>query len=144
MTMSENLLDLMHDVAAHLTGWPVVVRLQHSQYKGDLGTCHKDPAGRIVIDVKPDLDDDTFLKVFVHELAHAKAHAKQFARSNVNRPPQSVNTPPTPRSLATKRREQERAAEYLAKHWLSWARLNEYPDEHGTQLEITLRTLKRY
>jgi len=108
-------------VARRLAGRPLIVRARASMYKGDLATTHKNLDGVPVIDMPANLQGNLFLKVLLHECAHVKLHAGSFARSDVDRTPQSVTEakPSKARMAARVRRENE--AECLSKKWLDFA-----------------------
>lgn len=140
-----DLNELMEAVATHLAGKPVMVRLRDPQYAGLSGVTHKATTGQIVVDVKSTLDNDTFLRVFLHEVAHAKMHARGFAESNVNQPAGSIPRQPSTAAVKARDRQQEREAELLACKWLAWARRHLWDvDEPGTEMEGLLKALLKY
>jgi len=64
--------DLMCEVADHLAGKKVRVRMVRPKSSDGLAWC--DDLGRLTIDVRPDLPDDLQMHVFLHELAHIRHH----------------------------------------------------------------------
>jgi len=74
---------LMCDVADHLTGKKVRVRMHKPDDTDGLAWC--DELGRSTIDIRPDLPDDLFLYVFMHELAHIRHHRYQAVTEKVMR-----------------------------------------------------------
>lgn len=132
--------DLYQAVADHLCGNRVIVRFNRIPYKNKLGLLHKSGSGAMVIDMLAELDEDTSVRVLLHECAHAKLHAPRINRSNINKI--------APFSLAQEkinhddRMEQE--AETLKKHWLSWAEIHSDKKSGCSWSESILRALLTY
>jgi len=109
------LYDLLAATSTKLAGQPVTVRLQQPATKGMTGECHRSEGGRLIIDIKPDLSDETFLYVWAHETAHAKLH--EFARSTVHKHKAGTLKPS---EKTTNYLTHEDQADTLAKRWISY------------------------
>jgi hypothetical protein len=74
----------MEATAAKLTGRSVIVRLV--EHPGAIGLTRKDPAGRAVIDLDPEifLDVRKFAQTFMHEAAHVKMHFHLIKPTDLN------------------------------------------------------------
>lgn len=118
----KTLYDLMAATASHLAGKPVMVRLQKPATKGMDGECHADERGRVVIDIKPDLDNDRFIYVYCHEVSHARLHT--FKPSTVNKAGAGTLAPlPVTRSYQL----HEDQADTQAAAWIAYAKANAKP-----------------
>jgi hypothetical protein len=113
----KTVFDLMTHVACKLSGKNVRVRLKVPATVGCAGECHADESGRVVIDIKPGLDDETMLFVFAHECAHAKLHT--FKPSNLHSQ-MSGTAVPNENDLGNQVREM--TADELANWWVKYAK----------------------
>lgn len=116
---------LFSQVATHLAGRSVKVRLQQPTAAHALGQAYKSLAGEAIIDIEPNItSDDTFLSVLLHEAAHIKADFSWMQRTNEHqRKPGTVDR--TMRARDTWRASApEKAANDQAQTWLDYANKN--------------------
>ena len=115
-------LGLMREVAHALTGKDVIVRFNGSPYSKYYAITSKREDGLMVIDMRLQDDHESNLKIFLHELAHVKLHSYRMRASNVSKV--KVNSIKEPLKLDEKEWQEEKEADELRDHWISWARLN--------------------
>ena len=116
--------DLMCDVARHLTGKVVRVRMVRPDDADGMAWC--DELGRLTIDISPDLSDETMLYVFLHELGHIR-HQKFIPSSEA-----VVRSSPILTTASQKVREDQ--ADTQAKVWIEYGRRHRdlsLPDYEG-------------
>jgi len=125
--------DLMCEVARHLTGKAVRVRITRPDDAYGLAWC--DELGRSTIDISPDLTDDQMIYVFLHELGHIR-HQKftpvaedVMARSSLPLAKASYQA-------------REGQADRQAKDWLEYGK--RYRDRSLPDLEGILTALLTY
>lgn len=117
------LYELMTETANKLAKRPVIVRLQAPATKGLLGEIHKAASGKIVIDLRPDLDNSQTITVLLHEIGHART--MDFSPSYYyKQAPGSI--PRTP--LTNPQKAHETKANQLASKWELWGKQNARPD----------------
>jgi Zn-dependent peptidase ImmA (M78 family) len=110
---------LMTQTAHKLTGKNVRVRLKIPATRGCVGECHADENGRVIIDISPNLDDETMLYVFAHECAHAFLHTFKPSNLHSQMPGSAV-----PNENNLKSQVLELTADELANDWVNYAKSN--------------------
>ena len=115
--------DLMAAAANKLAGKPVTLRLQAPATKGLLGEVHKAANGTMVIDLRPDLDNEQTLKVLLHETGHIRTMEFLPSRYYKQAPGSVTRTP-----LTKAQKTHETRADLLARKWETWGKAHARPD----------------
>lgn len=111
---------LLTQCARRLTGKNVQVRLRHPTAEYALGQTYKTTDGAVV-DVEPNMDDDTVLKVFLHEAAHVKNDLSWMPVTTDHLAPSGSIKKSTAARDAWRASAPETAADILAGRWLDYA-----------------------
>lgn len=129
------MIELLEQVAQRLSGKKVAVVLRSISERNVGGYTHRTASGGIQITLKPTMDDETFLRLFLHEAAHCKLHSERMraigASPEATRQRAAFLRQRTDKvALAqidqvTKR--QEREADDLAARWLHLAEVHQAP-----------------
>jgi len=136
----QTIADLMQAVSRYLCGNDVILRFNEIPFKNKYGIAHKSASGKMVVDMLADLDQETSIKVLLHELAHVQLHSQRFSRSNINKiAPFSIT-----KEKINKDDRMEQEAEMLKKHWLSWAEIHSDKKSGYSWSESILRALLNY
>ena len=109
-------------VAKRLTGRPVEIQWRQPYCDDFLGLAARDGNGGAIIQVAPDLDPDTKLKVFLHECAHVRDYKHLGSSKNHEQPPGSHYLPDRKGYLQINQ-DRENAVDSMAAYWLHFAEL---------------------
>lgn len=135
-------LSLMREVACALTDDDVIVRFNGTAYSKYYAITSKREDGMMVIDMHLQDDHESNLKLFLHELAHCKLHKHKIRASKVSKI--QVNSIREPLKLNEQEMKEEKEADELRDHWISWARLNYKSIPAQSEEERILKALLVY
>ncbi len=138
--------DLMQEVASHLVGeeLKILVQLREPAMQGTNALFYKNAHGVGVIDVDPTLDNDQFLRSFLHECAHARLHHRIILNTDISKRSSGSMALEVPSDDYDLKLESEAIA--LSDYWLAWCKDHQfnYYKAGMSELESRLWSLKNY